>query len=294
MSDRYVEAQALIRAALDPSSPSVWPPRAPASALDARTIAGSLDSAGCLWVERLVDADFAGRLRDGIDRAFAGYDVLAAGGYGSVEEAYADATPDPWFTMFIPEPGAVHSIRPWARLGSGVFTADSPIVADLWFGFLVESGLVDLLAEVFGERPITSLDKCTLRRVEPGGGIEWHQDGAFLGAYSGAVNLWVTLSDCRDAPSLDLVPRRLPNIVETGTGGATYDWSVGPEVVAELLAGEAVSCPPFALGDALLFDGFLLHQTQHTTPARGTRYAIETWFFRPSRFPDHQTVPLAL
>jgi hypothetical protein len=133
-----------------------------------------------------------------------------------------------------------------------------------------------------------------LRRIGDDSGIEWHQDGSFLQPENGALNVWVTLSDCSDARGLEIVSRRFDELAPTGTGGAGYDWSTGPEVVAELARTTPVVQPDFSAGDALVFDGLLLHRTAPESPRRPeTRYAIETWFFRPSRFPDHQQVPLA-
>ena len=78
-----------------------------------------------------------------------------------------------------------------------------------------------------------SANKCTLRRVPIDANTDWHQDGAFLGAGIRALNVWLALSDCGvDAPGLDLVPRRFDDVLETGTGGAIFDWAVGPDVVA--------------------------------------------------------------
>lgn len=188
----------------------------------------------------------------------------------------------------------MHATRPWLRAGGGLFTADSPRVMRAWFDVVERTGLLDVIARYFGETPITSLDKCALRRIEAGAGIEWHQDGSFLGAENHALNAWVTLSDCRDAPGLEIVSRRFEDVTTTGTGGAGYDWSTGPDVVAELARTTPIVRPAFREGDALVFDGLLLHRTAQEPPSMpNTRYAIETWFFRPSRFPEHQQVPLA-
>ncbi len=62
-----------------------------------------------------------------------------------------------------------------------------------------------------------------------------------------------------------------------------------------LTASSPVVQPHFRPGDALFFDGLLLHRSTQPPPALpGRRYAIETWFFRPSRFPAHQEVPLSV
>lgn len=272
-----------------PSPPTAWPGGEPPTCrrdeLDAERVREAIADAGCLRVEGLIDADRAGELADAIDRAFAA---------SHRHEPTAD-TADPWFDPYVPDDEPVHLTRSWLRDNGGLFAADSPVVGDLWFSTLRDLGVVALVESCFGETPITSLDKCALRKVRQGGGIEWHQDGAFLDPDNGALNLWTSLSDTATRPGLDLLGRRLDELVETGTGGAGYSWSAGPEVVAELAADAPVVSPHFGPGDALLFDGLLLHRSARPDTARpDPRFAIETWFFRPSRFPDHQAIPLAL
>jgi len=41
-------------------------------------------------------------------------------------------------------------------------------------------------------------------------------------------------------------------------------------------------------GDAILFDDMNLHRTAVTPEMTEERYAIESWFFAPSHFPDTQ------
>lgn len=293
---RYEAARARIRDAGRPpallaasdverSAESLWPPAVARSDLSPECITDAIASAGCLWVKGLLDPEAIVGFIDGIDRAFAGYDRAE----GSGERA-----PDPWFSEFIPEPSAVHATRPWLRAGGGLFTADSPRVLRSWFETVEETGVLDVVSRCFRETPVTSLDKCALRRIPAGSGIEWHQDGSFLGPESYALNVWLTLTDCSDAPGLEIVSRRFAEVTTTGTGGAGYDWSTGPEVVAELARTTPIVRPDFKAGDALIFDGLLLHRTAQEPPAMPKiRYAIETWFFRPSRFPSQQEVPLA-
>ena len=67
----------------------------------------------------------------------------------------------------------------------------------------------------------------------------WHQDGAFLGQGIRTVNVWIALTDCGvDAPSMDMVPRRMTDIVPTGTEGALMSWTVS-QILVEDAAGEA-------------------------------------------------------
>ena len=63
--------------------------------------------------------------------------------------------------------------------------------------------------------------------------------------------------------------------------------------MAEKCAGEVgIKRPIFEPGDVMLFDELFLHSTAADPGMTETRYAIETWFFGPSAFPDEYT-PLA-
>ena len=139
------------------------------------------------------------------------------------------------------------------------------------------------------------MNKTVLRRVSPtAGGADWHQDGAFLGDGIRSLNVWLSLSDCGiTAPGMDVVAKRLDEIVPTGGEGANFDWSVAPGE-AERAAGEAgIVRPHFEPGDALLFDHLMLHRTASEESMTDQRYAIETWFFAPSAYPPEQ-VPIVL
>jgi hypothetical protein len=119
---------------------------------------------------------------------------------------------------------------------------------------------------------------------------DWHQDGAFLGADVRTINVWLSLSDCGiEAPGLDVVARRLPYVMQSGTHGACFDWSVGPGMIGLLeQGGVQVVSPEFAAGDALLFDHLMLHRTGIRPGMTKSRWAIESWFFAPSTFPMDQ------
>jgi ectoine hydroxylase-related dioxygenase (phytanoyl-CoA dioxygenase family) len=120
---------------------------------------------------------------------------------------------------------------------------------------------------------------------------DFHQDGAFLGDRIRTVDCWIALSDCgpgTGAPAIDLVARRLDGVLETGEG-SQFPWTVS-EATARAVAGDTLVSPVFAPGDALFFDERLLHRTS-TGPDVAARYAIESWFFAPSAYPDGQ-VPI--
>jgi hypothetical protein len=182
--------------------------------------------------------------------------------------------------------------RPWVAASGGIPGADSPRLLHMLFEAYNAIGLREVVAAYLGERPVLSANKCTMRRVPLSSNTDWHQDGAFLGKGIRALNVWVTLTDCGvDAPGLDLVPRRFDGIVETGTGGAYFDWAVGSATVERLAVETPVVRPQFRAGDALLFDDLFLHRTAVEPSMTRERYAIEAWFFAPTDYPEGQ-VPL--
>src|SRR5699024_11640061 len=87
-----------------------------------------------------------------------------------------------------------------------------------------------------------------------------------------------------DTPGIELVPVRLDDIVATGTENATLAWTVSPQFVSREFTDPAPVRPLFAPGDAVFFDHFNLHRTTCSSDMMQTRYAIECWFFAPSKF----------
>lgn len=265
-------------------------PSIDASSLTAGAIRSAFLSHGCLLVRGLCPPDRAASLRAGIDQAFERRDAHGQG--APLRET------TPWFNPFRPDPryqGAVELGRRFVGEGSGIWTADSPRMLFELLEVFESLGVRRVISEYLGERPAISVNKGTLRRAEPTVGTEWwHQDGAFLGDDIRSLNIWLALTDCGvDAPGLEVVPRRIEEIVECGTHGADFDWSVGQAVV-EQVSGGAKALPIFEAGDALLFDHLCLHRTGSTPSMTKTRYATETWFFAPSAYPDPQNqVPLA-
>jgi len=150
-------------------------------------------------------------------------------------------------------------------------------------------GLGTIIAKHFTERPSLSVNKCELRRMPGGmatGPLDFHQDGAFLGADIRTVNVWLALSSCGvDAPGLDIVPRRVERVLPTGVDGAIFKWTLSPVTVERELAGPPIVRPKFEPGDAMLFDHLLIHRTANEPNMTKQRYAIETWFFAPSTYP---------
>ncbi len=266
-------------------------PAVAASELSAPAIRGAFLTHGCLIVRGLVAPPRAAELRAGIDHVFEGRDA-------HLDDGAPTESTSAWYRPFEPEPEYVNSVtlgRGFVGRGSGIWTADSPRLLFLLLSTFEEADLREIVTEYLGERPALSVNKGTLRRATPKVGTEWwHQDGAFLGAGIRSLNIWLSLNASGvDAPGLEVVPKRIEHIVDAGTEGADFHWSVGDAVV-ERESGGVLSRPVFQPGDAMLFDHLFLHRTGTTPEMTKTRYATETWFFAPSAYPDPQEqVPLA-
>jgi hypothetical protein len=87
---------------------------------------------------------------------------------------------------------------------------------------------------------------------------------------------------------MDMVPRRMTDIVPTGTEGALMSWTVS-QILVEDAAGDT---PPVRLqfreGDAIIFDEMNLHRSAVSPGMTKDRFAIEAWFFAPSCYPIEQ------
>lgn len=275
------------------ASPPPEPGRLPSLSVDQLDLASlrkGLSEHGCVLVRGLISRPQAAELAAGIDRSLQAFDTADAAG---LDQAPGDEAG--WFSQFTPRPGRyrVGGRRRWVRASGAMWTADSPEMFDRLLQLVEETGVGDLVTAYFGERPALSANKCTMRRVPLDTNVGWHQDGAFLGADVRALNMWLALSDCgRDAPGMDLLPRRLDHLAPSGTEGATFDWSVAPDVVGAEAGDVGIVRPEFAAGDALLFDHLFLHSTAVEETMVRERHALETWFFAPSAYPDGQ-IPLS-
>jgi hypothetical protein len=254
--------------------------------LSADAVRRAVATRGSAYVPGLISPTWVQRFVDGIEH------VLA------VREANQDKpykTHSSWFRgLPLPRDEAISLARPWVAGDGGMLACDSPRLLDMVFSAYEEVGLKQVITDYLGERPILSGNKATLRRARLEGKTDWHQDGAFLGSNAGirALNVWVALTDCGvDAPGMDIVPKRFESVQETGTGGAIFDWAVGPDTVAALSADAPVVRPEYKAGDVMLFDDMLLHRTALDPSMTRTRHAIESWFFAATDYPEGQ-VPI--
>lgn len=275
-----------------PAPATVAPPRNPVTKLPEVTPeeltpellrAAILDS-GCLLVRGLMDPERAAGLAADIERSFA---------TRTASKERAEADPQGFYDEFVPEDPYVIQKRDWIEEGGGVLATDSPRMFFDMLDAFQEAGLPDVIEAYLGEKPAISADKCTLRKATGDVPGAWHQDGKFMGDDIRAMNVWLSLSHCGvTAPGMDLVPVRLDGHVAAGTEGTWFPTQVS-QAVAEEAAGEiGIVRPVFEPGDALLFDELFLHQTGSEPEMPDPRYAIESWFFGPSSFPEIY-VPLA-
>lgn len=243
--------------------------------LTSQKLVDGVVGSGSMIVRGLLTSDRAGQLRDQIDRVMAARERVKAG----------ESSPElsAWFERF--DPG----MSTFAG-DSAAYVIDSPIMALEIAELYRDLGITEAVAQYLGERPAVSLRKWVLRRVPATTNTGWHQDGNFLGKHTRNINLWISLSDSGvTSPGLDLVPFRLDDIVESGTGDAAFTWSVGSQVVDSLCGEHPPVSPEFTAGDAVFFDHFCLHRTGVRPGMTETRYAIESWFFAPSHFPADYT-----
>lgn len=258
-------------------------PEVGAEDLTAAAVRGAVLDRGCLLVRGLVQEDVTKEIVSGIDRAFESLRAVETG--AAAEHGYFEPfAPDPRFPLYE---------RSWISSAGGLWTADSPFLAAEVYALFEELGIAPLVREYLEEQPLLSVQKGTFRKVSPGRGGAWHQDGYFLGSAK-ALNVWISLSRCGDvAPGMDLVPRRLDEIAATGTEGSPLDWTVADDVARDLAGDRGVVRPIFNAGDALLFDEMFLHTTAKEEAMPLPRYALETWFFGSSGYPP-EYAPLAL
>jgi hypothetical protein len=189
-----------------------------------------------------------------------------------------------WYMPFDGKSPRQAGLRARAESRGGNWLVDSPLGLELALNYIEGAGVVSLVSEHFGERPAISMQKCTLRSVEPKPrNAGWHQDGSFLGDEVRTMNLWVALSECGGsvpATGIEIIPTRFEEIlpVEPELGVASLSF----ELVDQLIKKHSLVLPHFAPGDGIMFDEKLLHRTACGEHHTQIRYALECWFFAPS------------
>lgn len=248
-------------------------------------IRGALLRNGCLLIRQVVPRERAEALARGIERAYEIRSAVAEG--GSNGEAKG------WYEEFAPDTPYISTVnRDWISGGGGLLAADSPVMHAKMLAEFSDAGLSDLIAGYLGEPAAISDQKCTLRKTPPSAGRGWHQDGSFMGEVK-ALNVWMALTHCGDdAPGMDIVPKRLDEILPSGTEGTQIAIQIHEDIARDAAGPGGVVRPIFEPGDVLLFDEMFLHTTAADPAMPNTRYAIESWFFGASAFPEDY-VPIA-
>ena len=271
------------RAAWPPSFPDPFPhvagiPEITPADLSTDILGGSILHHGGVIVRGFVAPDHAADLLARVVAALTDRDASGDAADGSLG-AYAP---------FVADAPSVLTERAWVREVGGMLLADAPDLMLELMGLFRTSGAVDAITGYLGERPAFSYNKCVLRRLRESSPT-WHQDGAFMGAGIRSVDLWLSLSHCggdAPAPGLDLVPKRIDDILETGTRGSTFPNSIGQGVIDEVAVDAPPETPAFAPGDAILFDERFVHRSSAGRTFTADRYAVESWFFAPARVPE--------
>lgn len=269
-------------------------PEVPASALTAGKLQDAIQNHGYLLVRGLLSAANSAELRDTIDNAMHARMAMAA-------PDASGAANSPWYYESPHFPGthtsfAAMTTKQKHQPTGSLMVVDSPRGAFQVLEHYRAMDLNALLRDYFGEPAVIATRKWVFRVVQSGqlaGG--WHQDGQFMGAGAKALNMWTALTPCGDgttAPGLALIPKRIHEIMEYGTGGANINWVVGPEVIAKLSAEAPVVRPYFGAGDALFFDHLSLHCTGHAKDQDTNRHALESWFYAASGNAGNYVMPL--
>lgn len=231
---------------------------------------------GCMLVRGLIGRDDAEQVAELIDRAFAERDRHDAGEPHD-SSLYDEFVPDPRYGQEL--------ARAWIKEGGGVLAVDSPRLSFMLGELLADAGMPRLVNGYLGEPALTTAQKTTLRKAEPSIPGGWHQDGKFMGPVR-SLNLWLSLSRCGDeAPSLDIIPRRIDEFITTQTDEAMLDYMISQRIAEDAAGETGILRPIFEPGDALLFDDMFVHKTGSDPDMPKPRYALEHWFFGASGFP---------
>ena len=291
------ELRSLPRAPVAPVATDPFPgvegiPEVGPEDLDAEVLAGAIAHHGSVIVRGLLDPGTAVRIRDDVDRAFAAHRAEVA---GAPPEEVA-----PWCVLMddCDAGSCLGVVRSWVLERGGISVGEAPPLLFEVLEAYRDAGLLEVISDHLGGRPVIDPGKVTARKVAPVIDMaDWHQDGAFFGTAVRTVNVWTALTRCggdSDAPGIEIVPRRLDDVVETGTDEANYGWSVGDAAVRRIMGGRPTAEPLFEPGDAVLFDHLNLHRTISRVGHVRDRYAIEAWFFSPTDHPKGSQTFLAV
>ena len=250
--------------------------------LSLELVGADLARHGCVLVRGLLGADQVARLVDGIDRAFDAFDAGLAGA------PVGDTSP--WYAPFTPQPGRyrIGGRKRWMRDGGGMWTADSP---RMLFELLE---LFDGLGAAGAHRVVPRRAPGAVgQQVHPAAGACHHQHQLAPGrrlprrrrAEPERVDGALPLRHRRARPRHRAPPPRpRPRDRHRGRHVRLVRVAGGRRAGRGRRSCDQSSAP----GDALLFDHLFLHRTGVAPGMTRERYAIESWFFAPSSYPEGQ------
>lgn len=160
------------------------------------------------------------------------------------------------------------------------------------------SALAEQVEQVLGRQSLCNLDQSFVRHGQPPHG--WHQDGALRFDFIARGNrplhdddvlvmrtCWIALTPCGDdAPGLEWVDAPQPRLLRPA--------ELQPEAVAGRHDAALLRRPALQSGDALVFDGWLLHRTHWRPAMTQPRTSLELRFFAaplPARVAGDRHVP---
>lgn len=183
-----------------------------------------------------------------------------------------------WLAVLAPADGAALPATQWPAS-----------LVDELLGHVAASAVADMLVQELGTAPVCNLSQSWLRHGRPP--HSWHQDGA-LGhdfmAHDGRPappeaalamrTLWMALTPCGvDAPGLQWVDAAWPTLLSPP--------ELTEAAVSARFGTQAMRHATMAAGDALYFDGLLLHRTHLLATMRQARVSLELRFFNAQALP---------
>jgi ectoine hydroxylase-related dioxygenase (phytanoyl-CoA dioxygenase family) len=139
----------------------------------------------------------------------------------------------------------------------------------------VIAALAPQLRAPLGAQAQLLVSQCWVRRARPPHG--WHQDGALHARFTPGEALlpihtcWLALTDCGiDAPGLEWIDAPQPEMLPPS--------QLTDAAVQAMFAPQAFVRPALKAGDAVFFDGTLLHRTHVTPHMPAERTSIELRF----------------
>ncbi len=182
------------------------------------------------------------------------------------------------------------ALQPALADGLSRTLVDLPLDADAVLRTVASSPVAARLEAALGPAPWCNLSQSWLRHGRPP--HSWHQDGALrhdfmahwgrpgpADALLEMRTLWIALTPgCgRNAPGLQWV--------DAAIDGLLLPTELTPDAVAARFGSACLRHAELEPGDALLFDGHLLHRTYLTPTMSGARLSLELRFFRAAALP---------